>query len=266
MRWTALCLGLCLLTAGGVQAKLEIHDGQACYGLSGPARDPAVYYPPSDALMYRYRLTGLAGKGGQVDFVVALKLVDTQGQVVLQGTDPTKVRPALGAACYWGFTQLPMTTALPPGEYTVVVTATDNVSHERASFRRKVRLASGGPAIAQVRVTQDPQSTIPAGTTCTVGQGVYVKVLVVGLDASPGKVELDQDIAVIDSTSKEVIWSEQRQLAEEAPPHANPKATIMMAINGLTRAGDFTLRVRATDGNTHKTATYEVPLHVLAPH
>jgi hypothetical protein len=268
MRRVLLAAALFALAAPPAFAKLEVDKIEACYGRLGPARKTLDFYP-YDEVYFRFTVTGAkADDDGNLDVEITRTLTDDKGKEVLP-----KKGGALKGQLSFGNESFPasVSVSLPEpvvaGEYTLKVKVKDNLSSEETSFEKKLNLKATEYAIVSPEFFHDAGHVVPAAAGGTVGQQLHFRLLTIGFDRSQGKIDSEMTVQVLDKDRKELLTKPLRMVAKKDDEKV-AKELPALDFSGwfvLTRAGEFTLRVRVTDNISKKTATWEAPLKVTAP-
>src|SRR5262245_27621773 len=127
----ACALAAILLRTTAVQAKLEINNIQAAYGLFGPERPTLDIYPGDDVFI-RFTVSGAkVDAEGRVDTLLEMKLVDSNGDILLVQDNPMKIGLSLGGNTFPAHTRMALGERVPAGDYTLTISITDKLSLER---------------------------------------------------------------------------------------------------------------------------------------
>jgi len=242
-------------------------------GFFGPARPNAEFYPPQDLLFVRYQLRGVRYRevpaftsGGAVDLEFRAQLIDGHGETLLTNVGPIQGGTSFGGPCFPGYAFLPLTTALPPGQYTLRLTVTDKVSSATARFERPVTLAPARLAVNAALYALDADGKVAVRPDAlTTGYALYHRLNVVGLDGSKEFLEVTDLLELIDADTGKVL-----QRSETPVRQPNPRTPILTghftwALGVLTRPGRFIHRHTITDKVSGKSVVLELPLCVREP-
>src|SRR5262249_16120951 len=119
-----------LTAAAAAHADVTVRNIQAAEGPLGPERKSPDYFPPDEAF-YRYPITGTkSDKQGDIDVVIESKLIDENGKVIPGSRDPVKGKLHLAGGTFTGSSVIKLGNQFAPGEYTLTVLVTDNVTAE----------------------------------------------------------------------------------------------------------------------------------------
>jgi hypothetical protein len=255
------------LVAPPAPAEVRFEGVQAAYGPLGPERK-TLAVQPLEELLFRYRLTGLEPDAkGRVKGELRVVVTDKAGKEVLQQKSTVDGMLVLGGGTLPGtaFIRLPATA--PPGEYTLTVTYTDSRSAHPAAFRRTLRLRPAGFALLNPRFFYDAEHRVNAPAGGLVGQPLFFRVNVVGLDRSAGKAVARMEVRVLDADGQDVMTSPIRAEINTADPEQvkRAEAVAFSARMDLTRAGKFTFRVTVADEVAGKKDAFDAPLSVTLP-
>jgi hypothetical protein len=261
--------GACVAVAASAsQPPLQFDEMVFTQGPLGPVRASADFYR-QDEVCLRGILTGLrTGADGQFDVTIEHKVIDPNGALFGQHTSPAKGALHLGGGAFVGRFSLPLDHPyLPPGEWTVEVTATDNVAGQSTTVSRKFRYRPLELAVVRPAFFADDQSKVPARpTAAAAGQPLFFRGKVVGFvkdEGSHGNAELDIEIHFLDADGQDVARPFELHLRQKVEEPVNPLECCDFNYTFTpNRPGKFTIRVVAHDKVGKKTATLEVPLHV----
>jgi hypothetical protein len=266
MRRGLLATMLLILAVSPAFGKFGVEKIEACHGKLGPVRKTLEFYP-YDEIVFRFTLTGAKADDGTLDVGCTWSLFDDKGKEVLSEKPPFKGSLAFGidALPYSLGFYLPETAS--PGEYALKVTLKDNVSGEETRFERKLKLKATEFAIVSPQFFYDAKFTVPAPVGGVVGQQLHYRLWIIGFDRAGGKVVNDMTVEVFDKDNK-VVQSKPVHFRVEDDDEKRVKESPTLGFNGwmgLSKPGEFTLRITVTDRNSKKTATFEAPLKVMAP-
>jgi len=258
---------LLVLAVGPAFAKLEIDKIEACYGRFGPVRKTTDFYP-NEKVWYRFIVKGAkTDDEGTVDVDLTWKLLDANGKEVLSKKIPGKGLLAFGSDSFPAHLFFFAPDTAIAGEHTLVVTEKDNLSGEETSFEKKLNLKATEFAIVSPEFFYDAGYTVPAPVGGMVGQALHFRLLTIGFDRSPGKIDEELTVQVLDKDKKALMPKPLRMVTEQDDPKV-VKESPTLEFGGwvtLNKAGDFTLRITVTDRNSKKTATFEAPVKIAAP-
>lgn len=248
-------------------AKLEVRNVQAVHGPLGPVRANDDVYP-QDEYVVRYQIAGVKpDKEGRADLEVAAKLTGPGDKVVFDRKAAPTQRPlSLGGDVIQSFGSFTISDKAAPGEYTLVFTVRDRVANESATFERKLTVKPTTFQILNPRFSHDEDGKVPAGTMLVAGGVLHYRLAVVGFDKSE-KVALVLRAQVLDADGKDVgakPLEVKTGATDPAEVEKSRRATFKEKLT-LNRPGEFKLKITVEDTVAKKTATFEVPLKVVAP-
>jgi hypothetical protein len=267
MRRIALALVVLALWAASAQAKLEIQDVEACYGPLGPPRKTLDVYP-QDELHFRFVVTGCAADAeGKVDATLNLKLTNPKGEEVLSQTQALKGLLPLGGNTFPSSARVALGERVPPGEYLLNATVTDNQSNEKAAFERKLNCKPVEFAVVAPEFFLDPEFKVPAALPTRLGQMLIFRTKVIGIDRSQEKIDVVMTLQAVDAKGNATMPKPMTfEVKNDDPATVRKVASLTFrAPIGPNRVGDFTLRIGVTDRIANKTTRLELPLRVIAP-
>jgi hypothetical protein len=247
---------------------LQLQDLVFTQGALGPVRASADFCR-QDEVCLRYLLTNAAaGEDGQVDVTVEHRLIDPTGVLFGRHTAPVKGALLLGGGSVVERFALPLDHPyLPPGEWTVEATATDNVSKQTATISRKFRYKPLELAVVRPGLFADEQHKQPARPTAAIiGQPLFFRGQIVGFaksEGSHGDAAIDVEIHFLDADGHDTGKPFELHVRQKIGEPINPLECCDFNCTFVpNRSGKFTIRVLAHDKIAEKTATLEVPLHV----
>lgn len=252
-------------TAASDESTLDIREVRAAYGPLWPERVSLDYYLPRDLIYFRYLLVGAKPTDKKrLDLDIDLKLTNSSGEVVFFKNTTNEGEPLLVSRPLWCEAYLPLTESWPPGEYTVSVAVTDNVTAETATFERTIRIKSAEFAVQSVQFYYDSTGKVPAPARAQVGQTLFSRIIITGCESSEGKVEIAQKCKVLDAETKAVVKvTEATVLGKSVLPSSC--VTFNGSSGRLLYPGHFILRFSITDRVANKTIRFEIPMCVMDP-
>jgi hypothetical protein len=256
-----------LLATATAQAKLEIQNVKAAYGSLGPERE-SLDVQPFDDLVLRFTVSGLkCDDEGKMDLTESLKLMDADGKTVLEQKLPIKDVLPLGGNRMNLDAHLNVGDKIPEGDYTFSISIKDNLANEIASFDRKVTAKAPSFSLVGPEFFYDPEYKVLAPAGGVVGQKLHFRMKGVGIDKTPGKVDAEMSIQMLDAKGKELMPKAIIVNIASDDPEVVKKANFL-TLNGqvsLNRPGEFTLIVKVTDKLAKKTAELALPVKVMEP-
>jgi hypothetical protein len=117
-----------------------------------------------------------------------------------------------------------------------------------------------------VYTTADPNGTISVPTTGIVGQSIWVQFGIVGFarDKTTKQPIVEVEIVFLDETGKPTLQkpiTDKRDSGVEDKMEAFPSRYLLP----FTRAGKFTMRIKAVDKVANKTYTFDLPVAAVPP-
>jgi hypothetical protein len=271
MRSYSVAIVAFLVTIPAVQAQLAIQNIQACYGPLGPERTQPQYHH-MERVCIRYLVTGASTDAErQVNITTSARLTDAKGVRVANGSQTTGDFLLFGAT-FPDTVSFPLKRELAPGEYTLAVEVKDERTKAVASFERKLVLVGKNLdgladefAICSPEFFYDSEGLIPAPFSGLVNQKLYLQFNIIGISHSGGRTAVESRFEVLDAKTRQPLCKPVVKLDKTANPILGQLDLRLSSQVALHSAGDFILRVSATDQLTNKTATLEVPIRVTAP-
>jgi hypothetical protein len=272
---TLLLMSAVALTPTQGSGGLQLTNARNTFGELGGTR-PEGKLLPGDFLFVAFDIEGITiTPEGSVDYSMALELVDKAGKSIFKN-DPTRrndYTPLAG-------NKLPARAFVfigldhQPGEYTMKVTVTDlgNAAKPSQTLVRKFEVAEKAFGIVAVNTTIDPARQISTPTTGVVGQhAMIVNYAVVGFDRAgdpkdPKKPKLPNvtlEMSVQDEKGQPTVQKPLTFTMDTVEEKDN--SFLMQYVIPMTRIGKYTVKLKAIDNLSKKTATFDLPIAVVPP-
>lgn len=260
-------------------AGLKLSNIRNTYGELGGTR-PVGKLLPGDVLFVGFDIENITvNDDGQVAYTMAMEVLDKAGKAIFK-QDPAKKQDFVPL----GGTTLParafVTIGLdqPAGEYSLKLTVKDEGKANAApqSFSRTFEVQKADFGLVAVYTSVDDRGAIPAPTTGIVGQSVFVQFAAVGFDRDPkakdpnlgAQPNLQFEMTVLDEAGKPTLTkpvSYSQNADSQVKNNEKEGGCPMRFLLPLTRAGRFTVKLKATDNLTKKVATFDMPVTVVPP-
>jgi hypothetical protein len=258
-------------TAGG----LQLSNVRNTFGELGGTRTDDKFLP-GDILFVGFDIDGITvGPDGNVDYTMAMEVIDKDNKPIFK-QDPAQKRDFLPL----GGNKLParafVTIGLDqqPGEYNLKLIVTDNANPAKPSqtLTRKFTVLPPTFGIVAVYTSINEQGSIPAPTTGAVGQSVFVQFGVVGFDRAkdqkepnkPAQPNVTLEMIPIDDKGQQTLQKPLTFVMDSGVDEEHGGFTMRFLLP-FTRAGKFTVRLKATDNLSKKTASFDLPLTIVPP-
>jgi len=268
-----LMMSALVLTPAQTDGGLRLSNVRNTFGELGGTR-PEGKLIPGDILFVGFDIEGIAVDAeGNVDYTMAMEVLDRNGKPIFK-QDPATKKDFLPL----GGNKLParafVTIGLDqqPGEYTLRLTVTDNGSAAKPSqvLTRRFEVTPPTFGIVAVHTSVNEQGNIPAPTTGTVGQSVFVQLGVVGFERAkdpkdpkkPAQPDVVLEMTPLDERGQPTIQKSQPIRVNAGVDEKDGGFTIRFLLP-MTRVGKYTIRLKATDNHSKKTATYDLPISVM---
>jgi len=162
---------------------------------------------------------------------------------------------------------LPMRDQVPVGKNTLMITVSDKLSEESASFERPITGKKAKLQIVALEFFHDADGKLPASTNGALGEPLHFRLRVIGFDRSKEKIHTELAVQTLDAEGKENLPKPQVLNFQEKDARAvqNTGFVFFTSNIGLNRVGKFTLRITVTDRSTNQSTKLEVPVTVTAP-
>jgi hypothetical protein len=264
--------------AAPAQGGLQLTNVRNTFGELGGARPDAKLFP-GDVLFVGFDIEGITiDADGKVQYTMAMEVQDKTGKAIFK-QDPAKKTDfvPLGGNRLPGRAYVTIGLDQEAGAYSMKLTVTDNANNATQTFTRPFEVVKKDFAIVSVVTTVDEVGGIPAPTTGIAGQSVFVRFGVVGFDRAAPAVDPKADPKAPKKDPQPNVTVEMQPFDEKGLPTLQ-KPVVATMDNGvaaaeggftmrflfpMTRAGKYTVRLKATDQISRKTATFDLPMTVL---
>jgi hypothetical protein len=249
--------------AGG----LSLTNVRNTFGELGGTRPEAAFLP-GDVLFVAFDIDGIAiDPAGRTKYTMAMEVVDKDGKSIFKN-DPAEKSDFAPL----GGTKIParafVTVGLeqPPGQYTLKVTVTDLATKASKTLDRKFEVKPRDFGVVGVYTSADPQGQFPAPTTGVVSQSVWVQFGVVGFarEAKTKQPNVTVEMVTVDEQGKPTV-PQPNVYTQDAGIDPKEQGFTLRFLLPMTRTGKFTVRLKATDRVSGKTASFDLPVAVVPP-
>jgi hypothetical protein len=263
--WTPIAIAA-LALAPAQPGALTLSNVRNTYGELGGVR-PEGKLLPGDVLFVGFDIEGITvAPDGKAEYSMAIEVVGKAGEVVWKDKEPIEKVDfiPLGGSKIPGKAFITIGLDQPAGAYTLKVTVTDKATKSAKTLERKFEVAPRDFGIAAVFASVDERGTIPAPTTGIVGQSVFIQFGVVTFARDPAKKQPDVQVemAVIDEAGKPTLAKPVTFTLNGGVDEKDGGFTLRFLLP-MTRAGKFTVRLKATDKIANKSATFDLPLVIV---
>jgi hypothetical protein len=265
--WTPLPLvaALAFAPAQAPAGSLNLTNVRTTYGELGGTRADAPLLP-GDVLFVGFDIEGVSvDPEGRVVYTMAMEVADKAGKPVFKQDPAQKIDfVPLGGNKLPARAFITVGLDQPAGEYTLRVTVTDQGTKATKALEKKFTVLPKDFGIVAVYTSVDPDGRFVAPTTGIVGQSLYVQFGVVGFARDPAKRQpgVTVEMMPLDEAGKPTLQKPQVFNLDAGVDEKDPGFSVRFLIP-LTRAGKFTVRLKATDRVANKTYTFNLPLAVV---
>jgi hypothetical protein len=249
--------------AGG----LNLTNVRNTYGELGGTRADTSFLP-GDVLFVAFDIEGITiDPAGRTKYTMAMEVVDKDGKTIFKN-DPAEKSDFAPL----GGTKLParafVTVGLeqPPGQYTLKVTVTDLANKASKTLERKFEVKPKDFGVVAVYTSADPQGQYPAPTTGVVSQSVWVQFGVVGFARDPKTKQpnVTVEMLTVDEQGKPTV-PQPNVYTQDTGIDPKDQGFTLRFLLPMTRDGKFTVRLKAADKVSGKTASFDLPVAVVKP-
>jgi hypothetical protein len=230
---------------------------------------PDNKFLPGDVVFVGFDIDGLVvGSKGEVKYTMDMKVVDKNGKSLIPASEPASKTDyvPLGGKTIPGRAFITLGLDAEPGPCTMTLSVRDDVTMQSKSFTHQFEVLKKDFGIVAVFASQNIEGTVSAPTTSVVGSMIAIRYGIVNFQRDPATKQpnVQVDITPLDDkgqpTIKEaIVRTYNAGIAEDTP--AFPDGFLLP----LTRAGKFTIRIKATDKVNNKSYTFDLPITAIPP-
>jgi len=260
--WTSLTLAAALTFTPAQAGGLRLTNDRLTYGTLGPTRTDNKFLP-GDVFSMTVDIEGLKVlSDGKVSYSLGFQVTDVKGKLIY-GEDPRDLETVL----HLGGTKVPASpfVVLPPdmaaGTYEFKLTVRDRTANASQTLARKFEVLPRGFGLVALQVSNGNIQAPPLGV---VGQELFLNFAVVGFERDTVKKQPDVliEMAILDDQKKPTMDKPiTGKFGGEVSQNVVAVPTYFLL--KLSRAGNFTIQLRATDQVSKKTSSLSIPLRVL---
>ncbi len=265
--WTPLAIAMLAVAPTPAQGgTLNLSNVRNTYGELGGVRPPSKLLP-GDVLFVAFDIEGITiGADGKAEYSLAVEVRGKNDEIVWKDKEPIEKVDfiPLGGSKIPGRAFITIGLDQPAGGYSLKVTVTDKATKSAKTLEQKFEVAPRDFGIAAVFASIDERGTIPAPTTGIVGQSVFIQFGVVSFARHPEKKQPDVlvEMNVIDEAGKPTMAKPVTFNLSGGVDEKDGGFTLRFLLP-MTRAGKFTVRLKATDKIANKSAAFDLPLVIL---
>ncbi len=262
----AVVLALAVQPPAAPVGGLSLTNVRSTHGNLGGTR-PAGPLIPGDVLFLAFDIDGMTvDKAGKAAYVMAMDVLDGAGKVIHK-QDPASRADfvPLGGGRLPGQAFITVGLDQPAGDYRMKVSVTDNATQAKQALEYKFTVAPKDFAVVAVYASVDERGQIPAPTTAVVGQSPFVQCGVVGFAlGADKKPNVSLEMTPLDEKGVPLLGEPSTLKFNTNIDEKDPSVAARFLVP-LTRAGKFSVRLKATDLVGKKTAVFTLPMTVLSP-
>ncbi len=244
---------------------LALTNVRTTFGELGGPR-PLTPLLPGDVMFLGFDIEGITTDAdGRVQYAMFMELLDSAGASKYK-TDPANKNDfvPLGGNKIPGRAYTTVGLDQTPGNYVLKVTVTDLANKATKTVEQKFAVAAKDFGIVAVYTSVDDRGQIPMPTTGMVGQPLFIQLGIVGFGRGPDKKpNVEVEMIPLDEKGDPTIGKASLLPIRDNVDEKDAGVTIRYLLP-LTRAGKFTIRLKATDKVTNKTHTFTLPVTALA--
>jgi hypothetical protein len=263
--WTTLGLIAALSLAPAQNPEIGLTNIRAVYWELGPAR-PDNKLIPGDTFFVAFDIDNVKeSDDGSVFYGMGMEVLDSKNRVQFKQDMGQGVRGlnSLGGKRLPAVARVELGLDQPPGKYTLKMTVTDRAAKSTKSFTREFEVQPLTFGLVRLSLSSDPGGQLPAPFISLVGQTVAVNFRAVGFQRAKDQPNLTVELSVVDENDKPTVAKPLTGEVKELPKEV-PVVPMQFAL-ALNRPGKFTVKLKATDHVSKKTANLSFPITVLEP-
>lgn len=221
---------------------------------------------PADRFTLSFDIDNLrVDDDGKVQYSMSMEVVDSKGKVWFKA-DPSSLVAynSLGGRGLPAFANVDIGSNMPAGDYTLKVSVTDRTAQATASTSRAFEVLPSAFGIVRTQLTSDHEGRLPVPPIGVVGQTAVVNFAVVGFERDKAKKQpnVSVEMIVLDESNRPTLKKGFTGEVNENVP-ASYTAVPMQFLLNLNRAGKYTVKLKAVDQISKKTAEASLPVTVL---
>jgi hypothetical protein len=270
---TALAMAAVLGVAPAQPAELKLTDVRATIGELGPTRD-ATKVLPGDVLFIAYDVEGLAiDAEGMAHYTMLLEVTNSAGARILPPANEKAEPRLLSDFVPLRGNKMParayITVGLdqPAGAYSCKVSVSDQKTKAAASLTYKFEVLKKEFGIVAVYASHDAKGELSAPTTGQIGQTVFIQFTIASFERDPKTKQPDVELEfqIFDDKGAGTLPTPRKHIQDAKSAQQVPEAAGVFALQFplfMSRAGKFTVEMKATDRVSKKTFTYKLPITI----
>jgi hypothetical protein len=262
--WTTLGLLAALSVAPGQAGELDLTNVRNTFGFLGPTR-PDNKLIPGDAYYVAFDIENVkVDDTGEVLYSMAMEVLDSKMKPQFkQEPSNLKAMNSLGGRRLPAFAHVDIGLDQPSGVYTLKVTVTDRATKNKKSLTREFEVLPPTFGLARLMLSSDPQGQVPAAPVGVTGQSIWVNFIAVGFKRGGAKDEpnLSVEMRVFDEKNEPTLAKALPGEVKDLPSSINHVP--MNFLLALNRTGKFSVKLKATDNVSKKTAELSFPIVVV---
>jgi hypothetical protein len=201
---------------------------------------------------------------GKVLYTMSLEAVDAKGKVIYrQKPTDQEALASLGGTAVPGLARLDVGLDQPAGDLAVKVTVTDRANKQTQAFTQKLQVLAADFGIVQLKVTSDPEGTVPAGPV-GVGGTIWVNFAVVkfGRDKTKQQPNVQFEMRILDENGKSTLAKPDTGVINQDVAAGDSLLGGQFLVSA-NRPGKFVVELKALDKVAGTSAVASFPLTVL---
>jgi len=245
---------------------LALTNLRTTFGEQGGPRDVKGLIP-GDILFVCFDIEGIQiDETGKVQYQMFIELTDAAGKSYHK-TEPTNNVNfiPLGGNKIPGRAYITVGFDQAPGDYNLTVHMTDMTNKATKNVTQKFTVLPKDFGIVAVYMSIDERGAIPAPTTGMVGQSLFIQFGLVNFARSADKKmpNIAIEMVPLDDKGTPTLGKPNVFNLDGGVKEEDPVVTVRYLLP-LTRAGKFTVRLKATDKISGKSYTFNLPVTALA--
>lgn len=272
--WTTLAFVTALSLAAAQNSDLRLTNDRMTYGVLGPVRTEKNFLP-GDVYFVKFDIENLqVADDGEVKYSMAMELLNPSGKIQFKN-DPQDLRVynLLGGTKQPAFAKIELALDAAPGEYTLKLTVKDRAAKKTATLEKKFKVVErdfglvrlGTSFVVYDRAGNAIES--PAPHIAVAGQAMVLNCFAVGFkrdSTQKNQPKITVEMKIVDENGKQTTVKPPTGEVDKDIPLDWNLVPLPFELH-LNRSGKYTIKLKAIDQISKKTAEVSYPLIVEDP-
>lgn len=243
---------------------IRLTNSRLTYGEFGAVRADAKFLP-GDIFFMAFDIEGIkVAPNGKVAFNMGMELVDAKGAAVFK--QPPVEREeflTLGGDRMPARAYVSLSAQQAPGPMICKMTVTDRSTGAVKTVEQKFEVVPKAFGIIGAYLSTDQEGKITAPPVGVVGQSLWVHFAAINFERDTLRKQPIVDLELIAYEKGKPILEKPLKISVDDKVNADDLILPVQLLLPLSRAGEFTIELKATDTLAKKTSKITMPLRVL---